>query len=195
MLFRFLRLSWGVFCFAFFLTLTFAQAAEEKSDIISGTDTLPGYLGVLVGANVPTGAGVGPTASVAVTLGSRVGSFFGVGIFGSYFGQSSTGPYLGIPSSTEMSVALVTAQGNFFLGALHLGAEVGASIRSWSGAASTLVGGTATSSTTLIVGINAGYDHKISRNLSLGIEAHTFFPGAATEANTSQVFAVVKVWL
>ena len=183
------------FHIAYFFLFTLAATAHAENDVISGTDTLPGYIGAMVGGNIPADSGVGPTAAIAVTLGSRLGNSFGVGLFASYYGQTSTGPYLGLPASTAMSVILATAQGNVFLGGLHFGAEVGAAIRSWSGVASTLVGGTATSSTTLLIGIDAGYDYKISRNLSLGVEGHYFFPGAATEANGSQVFAVLKIWL
>ncbi|MBI2712539.1 MAG: hypothetical protein HYX41_06785 [Bdellovibrio sp.] len=182
-----------------FICLTYASAAtaavKEADDTISGVDTLPGWIGAMVGANIPATSGVSPTATAAVTLGSRLGSVFGVGIFGSYYGESSTGPYLGLPSSTAMSVVLLTAQASLFFGGLHFGAETGAAIRSWSGVASTLVGGTASSSTTLIIGIHGGYDYKLSRNLSLGVDGHYFFPGAATEANTAQVLGVVKVWL
>lgn len=184
-----------LFALIFVLPLSNALGAAEQSDTISGRDTLPGYVGVMVGANVPASANVGPTASAAVTLGTRVGDFFGLGLFGSYYGETNTGPYLGIPSSVAMSVTLLTGQANVFLSAFHFGAEIGAAIRSWSGVAATLVGGTSTSSTTLIVGLNAGYDHHLSRNLSLGVEGHYFLPGAATEANTTQVFAVLKLWL
>ena len=188
------KMSWcWLFCVLF--SSSTVLGADKDSDVISGTDTLPGYLGVLAGGNIPSDSNAGATAAIGVTLGSRLGSLFGVGLFASYYGQTSTGPYLGLPPSTAMSVILATAQGNLHFGGFHFGAEVGAAIRSWSGVVSTLVGGTATSSTTLLIGIDAGYDYKISRNLSLGVEGHYFFPGAATEANASQVFAVLKLWL
>jgi len=174
---------------------SFAQAEEQTStwDHSGDLDDRPNYLGVLLGVNTPTGEGSSSTATVGATLGSKVVSYFGVGLFGSYSGQTSSGSLLGLPAGTSTSTTLLTGQGNFMMGGFHLGGEIGAGISSWSGAVSTLHAGT--SNTALIYGPEAGYDFKLTSAVSLGGEVHYLFSNAEAASKNLQALATLKVWL
>ena len=167
--------------------------AEGKEVVYHEVDSQPGYLGVLLGLNSTSEGSVKNSAVVGATIGTRLGPHLGVGIFGSYYGQTHSGPYLGLPADTATSSALLTAQVNYFLDGFHIGGEVGAAFRFWSGAASAFTDGSST--VTLIFGPHVGYDYKISRNLSFGAELHVLFPSQRTEATVLQGFGVVKLWL
>ncbi len=158
-----------------------------------GVDSNPGYLGALVGINSSLTPGASNATAIGVTLGYKTLPMWGVGIFASYFGQTTTSTFLGLPSNTAMSVITTAAQLNYFIRGLHLGIEAGISIRTWSGALSSLLSGNAT--TNFVPGFNFGYDYYISRNLTIGAEAHIFLPTTSSEAGSIQAFGVLKVWL
>lgn len=184
------------------LTLAFFGIPETKfvwavapadSDIIYGNDGLPGYVGALLGGNFPSASNVNATPSVGLTAGTRIGNTLGLGLLGSFYPQENTGGFLGLATNTSMSVVVIAAQGNIYLSGLHFGPEIGAAMRFLSNALTTPNTGNTT--TTPLVGVQLGYDYKLSRSISLGIDAHYFIPTASTEVNFLQAFAVAKIWL
>jgi hypothetical protein len=167
-------------------------AKESDGPVSRGVDSQSGYIGALLGLNFPGPSASGASTSIGLTLGKQFYSLFGLGIFASYHGQQSAGSYLGLPNNTSLSVTVLTGQANLYLGGFHGGAEMGASIWSWSGISSTLTGGSST--TSLLLGLNAGYDHKFSRNFSIGAELHSFIP-TEFSGRFFQLLAVGKIWL
>lgn len=175
------------------LVLLFSTVTRADDDSIKGADARPSYLGAMLGFNSADASSVNAATSLGATVGTKINSLIGLGLFGSYSGTKTSGPYLGLPSETDFSITVLTVQGNAYLGGFHAGAELGSMIRSWSGIRSTVTGGT--SDTSMLIGINTGYDYKVSRALSVGAEIHYFIPFGSNQSKLIQGFAGVKIWI
>ena len=167
--------------------------AQQPQVFYTGVDELPGYIGVLAGVNQPSGSGANTTPALGLSAGARIIPNFGLGVFGAYFGQTSAGGLLGLPSNTAVSTGLLVGQARIYLSGLHIGAEFGGAMKFWSGTSSALHGGSST--TSLVYGPEAGYDHHLSRNFSLGGEIHYLISTAEQDVNAIQLLAAVKFWL
>ena len=172
-----------------------AVTANASSEVTAMDLGEKGYAGILFGGNSTTNAPDSnqTTATFGATLGAKIAPEFGLGLFGSYFSQRSFGSFMGLPTGASTSTAVITGQGNFFAGGLHLGAEMGPAISSWSGNISTAH--TGNSNTTMVYGPEAGYDFKFTKTMSLGAEAHYLFSSGDASINNVQAFAALKVWL
>ena len=171
---------------------TTARASEVSATESSGDR---GYAGLLFGGNSTTNSSDPnqTTTTFGATLGAKMTPEFGIGLFGSYYTQRSSGSFMGLPTGASTSTAVITGQANFFAGGLHLGAEAGPAINSWSGNISTAH--TGNSNTNMVYGPEAGYDYKFTKTMSLGAEAHYLFSSGDASVNNIQALAALKVWL
>ncbi|MGE0615046.1 MAG: outer membrane beta-barrel protein [Bacteriovoracia bacterium] len=154
-----------------------------------------GYAGFLLGGNIASTSGSdGDTRpNIGLTLGGKISPEFGLGFYGGFSGQRSSGTFLGLPSGTSTSMTILAGQLNFFAGPLHLGAEAGAAISSWSGNISSVHAGDST--TDFVYGPQGGVDFQLVPNLSLGAELHYLITTADSGVNNLQALAALKVWM
>ena len=170
-----------------------AIGRDRGSDISIGNDSQPGYLGALLGLGFAATSNASLATTLGLTFGTRFNRIFGLGFYGSYYGQNASGPYLGLPTGTDTSAFVAMGQGILYMENFHVGAELGAGVRTWQGVASSLSNGTST--ITPLFGLTGGYDFRLSRNLSIGLEGHYLIPLKNTEVDLIQLFANVKLWL
>ncbi|MEO5969753.1 MAG: hypothetical protein ABIQ95_07470, partial [Bdellovibrionia bacterium] len=88
---------------------------------------------------------------------------------------------------------MLLGQGNYYFMGAHFGLEAGVALSSWAGEISTLTA--AGSNTSLVYGPVAGYDLKIDKTISLGLEVHYLFSTAQNAVNNVQTLASFKIWL
>jgi hypothetical protein len=171
--------------------------AQAGDDAASGADQTA-YAGIMIGGNISTASNgtitdSSMTPTIALTLGMKMPTNFGFGLFGSYFGRTSSGSFLGLPTGTNTGTTMLLGQGNYYLLGAHLGLEAGVAISSWSGTISSVTSGSST--TSLVYGPNVGYDLKIDKTISLGVEVHYLFSTAQNSVNNVQTLASFKIWL
>lgn len=169
-----------------------AGATEKvEADYNEGRTT---YIGVGLGAAAPTSnVSSGSVPSIGAFLGHKLSPQAGIGLFGGYYGQTSSGSLLGLPALTAASTALLMGQGSFFLGPLHIGAEVGVGVNSWGASLSTIHAGN--SVVALTGGPQGGVDLKLSPAATLGLEVHYLMSAATGSANNLLAMATIKGWM
>lgn len=169
------------------------NAFAQTERVIQSTVDNKGYVGVLGGANSATGATVKTQGSVGLTVGVKPDPNLGLALFGSYFNQDASTGFLGLPDGTSTNIFITTAQGNLWMNSFHVGAEAGAQFNSWTNADSAFQNGT--SQTDFVYGPEAGYDYKVSKEVSLGAEVHYLINNSAASRNNMQALAALKFWM
>lgn len=173
-----------------------SMSTLAHADDASGNQSL--YAGIMIGGNISTASNGTVTDStmtptIALTLGTKMPTNFGLSLFGSYFGRTSSGSFLGLGAGTNTGTTMLLGQGNYYFFGGHIGLETGVAMTSWSGTLASV--GSAGSNTSLVYGPNAGYDLKIDSTISLGLEVHYLFSTAQNSVNNIQTLANFKIWL
>lgn len=183
-----------------FISLTAFLATVSMNTLAHADDggDQAAYAGIMIGGNFSTASDgtisdSSMTPTIALTFGTKMPSNFGFGLYGSYFGRTSSGSFLGLPSGTSTGTTMLLGQGNYYVAGLHLGLEAGVAVSSWSAGISSVT--SSNSNTSMVYGPNAGYDLKIDKTISLGVEVHYLFSTAQNSVNNAQTLANFKIWL
>lgn len=189
-----LNLGWIILAL---LTVAWNASAENEStasrdEVIVGDR---GYAGLLVGGNTTTNESKNNiTPTIGLTLGAKMTPSFGIGLFGNYYERNRSSSILSLPVGTSTKTFVVTGQGNFFIGGFHFGGEAGFARSSWEASIGSLQTGGA-GSTIFVYGPEAGFDLKLAKTLSIGVEGHYLFSRANSGVSALLAFAGIKVWM
>jgi hypothetical protein len=133
------------------------------------------------------------SGTYGLTAGLKLSPRFGFGILATRYGTTASSTNLGLPIGSASSTSLLLGQGNFFIGGIHLGVDIGTAVNSWDGKISTLTA--ETSSNSLVFGPQVGIDFRLDKTFTLGAELHYLISNAQNTSPTLQGLAALKLWL
>ncbi len=189
----------SIFFGAIIFAVAFTSAsslAQQPAPANATTNVRGGYVGLVAGANFPTGTfGTSVAPAIGLVAGGRFAPFLGAGFYGVYHGQTSSGSIFGLNGGSGTHQIDLAAEINVFLAWVHVGMDIGASINIWSASAGPVSLGT--SNYALLIGPEAGIDIPLMNSgLSIGAEMHLFFyPTLAGSQTNFQVMGVLKYWI
>ncbi|MEO5970125.1 MAG: hypothetical protein ABIQ95_09375, partial [Bdellovibrionia bacterium] len=105
------------------LAVVFSMSTVAQAEDTGGADQ-GAYAGILIGGNISTASNGTITDStmtptLALTLGTKMPTNFGFGLFGSYYSRTSSGTFLGLPSGTNTGTTMLLGQGNYYFMGAH----------------------------------------------------------------------------